>query len=259
MIPFKPLVSVFLAAFALSACTLAHAQSTPDTTPDQFVDIADEPRELEPLETLINYPEVARRSGLEGKVTLEALIGKDGRVDSVIILKSDYDIFKDAAIDAMKHEKFTPAMYNSTPLKVWITRTINFKLQDKSWFGNFKAIMGASKAQVLSTFQDVGNLDEVEKTDGIYLHAESPTGFSEGTHPESMDGIIGDSGLRQITVFYRCDNDNDFNATTSLWNINKFSGGNLLSANAEVEFPGMIMSIASNAKAKTLRVVLTSK
>ena len=34
-----------------------------------------------------------------------------------------------AAIDAMKRAKFTPARQNGTPLKVWITRTINFKLK----------------------------------------------------------------------------------------------------------------------------------
>jgi protein TonB len=100
-----------------------------DPSPDDFIDVSDEPHEVQQLEKLIVYPEVARRSGLEGKVVVQALIGKDGSVEKVDVLKADYDLFKDAAVDAMKKAKFTPARQNGTPLKVWITRTINFKLK----------------------------------------------------------------------------------------------------------------------------------
>jgi protein TonB len=100
-----------------------------DPSPDEFIDVSEEPEPIQPIEKLIQYPEVARRSGLEGKVTVQALIGKDGTVEKVEVLKSDYDLFKDAAIDAMKRAKFTPARQNGTPLKIWITRTINFKLK----------------------------------------------------------------------------------------------------------------------------------
>jgi periplasmic protein TonB len=100
-----------------------------DPDPGDFIDLSDEPHEIQPLEKLIVYPEVARRSGLEGKVTVQALINKDGSVDKVEVLKSEYDLFKDAAIEAMKKAKFTPARQNGTALKVWITRTINFKLK----------------------------------------------------------------------------------------------------------------------------------
>ncbi|HEY3874836.1 MAG TPA: energy transducer TonB [Candidatus Kapabacteria bacterium] len=99
-----------------------------DPSPDEFVDVSQEPTEIQPIEKLIQYPEVARRSGLEGSVTVQALIDVDGSVKKVEVLKSDYDIFKDAALAAMKRAKFTPARQNGTPLKVWITRKINFTL-----------------------------------------------------------------------------------------------------------------------------------
>jgi periplasmic protein TonB len=102
-----------------------------DPSPDEFVDVSQEPEPIQPIEKLIQYPEVAKRSGLEGSVTVEALIGKDGSVEKVNVIKSDYDLFKDAAIDAMKRAKFTPARQNGTPLKVWVTRKINFKLTNK--------------------------------------------------------------------------------------------------------------------------------
>ncbi len=96
---------------------------------DDFVDVSEEPTPIQPLEKLIEYPEIARRSGLEGNVSVSALIGKDGRVDSVVVLKSDYDIFKEAAINAMRKAKFTPARQNGTPLKVWTTTILHFKLK----------------------------------------------------------------------------------------------------------------------------------
>jgi protein TonB len=100
-----------------------------DPSPDDFIDVSEEPHEVQPIEKLIQYPEVARRSGLEGTVTVQALINTDGSVAKVEVLKSDYDLFKDAAIEAMKKAKFTPARQNGTPLKIWITRKIIFKLK----------------------------------------------------------------------------------------------------------------------------------
>lgn len=98
---------------------------------DEFVDVSEEPNPIEPIEKQIQYPEVAKRSGLEGKVVVQALIAKDGHVEKVDVLKSDYDVFKQAAVDAMMKAKFTPARQNGTPLRIWITRTINFKLTSR--------------------------------------------------------------------------------------------------------------------------------
>ena len=98
---------------------------------NDFVDVSDEPEPVVPIEKLIQYPEVAKRSGLEGKVIVQALIAKDGHVEKVDVLKSDYDVFKQAAVDAMMKAKFTPARQNGTPLRIWITRSIIFKLTNK--------------------------------------------------------------------------------------------------------------------------------
>jgi protein TonB len=98
---------------------------------DEFVDVSDEPEPVVPIEKLIQYPEVAKRSGLEGKVVVEALIAKDGHVEKVDVVKSDYDVFKQPAVDAILKAKFTPARQNGVPLRIWITRSIVFKLTNK--------------------------------------------------------------------------------------------------------------------------------
>lgn len=121
-------ILVISAIFLLCVSSRVIAQSAPDPSPDEFIDVSEEPHETIPLEKLVVYPDSAYRNGIEGNVTLQALIGKDGSVEKVEVLKSNYDIFKDAAINAMRREKFIPAKQNGTPIRIWITRTINFRL-----------------------------------------------------------------------------------------------------------------------------------
>ncbi len=127
-------ILVLCIVFVLSVSSRALAQSTNDSSSiasNTFVDVSREPQETVPLESLIHYPKAARRSGLEGKVTVQALIDKDGSVGKVEVVESSNDIFNHAALDAMKHAHFTPAMINATPLKIWITRIINFRLKNR--------------------------------------------------------------------------------------------------------------------------------
>ena len=119
--------SLFLSLICICLAISVRAQSN-NPSPNDFIDVQKEPIEDVPLEQLVVYPKIARDSGLEGTVTLEALIDTDGHVLKVSAIKSDYDIFKNAAIDAMKLETFSPAMQNGKSIKVWITRRINFRL-----------------------------------------------------------------------------------------------------------------------------------
>jgi TonB family protein len=95
---------------------------------DEFVEYTEEPKPTQNIQALVQYPEQAKRSNLEGKVTFSALIGKDGRVEKVTIDKADYDVFRQPVIDAVTKVRFTPARQNQTPVRVWYTQTVSFKL-----------------------------------------------------------------------------------------------------------------------------------
>ncbi|MFI5264606.1 MAG: energy transducer TonB [Candidatus Kapaibacterium sp.] len=95
---------------------------------DEFVEYTEEPKPTQNIQALVQYPEQAKRSNLEGKVTFSALIGKDGRVEKVTIDKADYDVFRQAVVDAVTKVRFTPARQNQTPVRVWYTQTVSFKL-----------------------------------------------------------------------------------------------------------------------------------
>src|SRR5579872_3622458 len=95
---------------------------------DEFIETTEEPKPTQNIQAIVQYPETARHGGLEGKVTFSALIGKDGRVEKVTIDKADYEVFKQPVIDAVMKVRFTPARQNQTPVRVWYTQTVSFKL-----------------------------------------------------------------------------------------------------------------------------------
>jgi len=72
------------------------------------------------------YPEMARLSGMTGKVWIQVLIGVDGVPIKAVVLKSDNEIFKQPAIDAAMKTIFSPAKNNETPVKVWFGITYTF-------------------------------------------------------------------------------------------------------------------------------------
>ena len=67
-------------------------------------------------------------SHVEGVVILEAVIGTDGRVDRVSVLRS-IPLLDQSAMDAVKEWEFTPTLMNGTPVPVIMTVSINFTLK----------------------------------------------------------------------------------------------------------------------------------
>ena len=95
----------------------------------EFVDVKEEPSPIVPIERLIVYPEQARKTNLEGKVVLDALISKTGEVIKVNILQSTDSIFNQPAINALMESRFTPARdEDMKPIALWVSRSIRFKL-----------------------------------------------------------------------------------------------------------------------------------
>jgi protein TonB len=76
------------------------------------------------------YPQIARISRVEGVVVLEAVIDARGGVDSVRVLRS-IPLLDQAALDAVRQWRFTPARLNGVAIPVVMTVTVNFSLQDR--------------------------------------------------------------------------------------------------------------------------------
>jgi len=71
------------------------------------------------------YPSIARSSGIEGNVVVEASIGLAGNVVATKVI-SGPKILRQAAVDALRRWKYQPAMLNGEPVTVQTTVTIQF-------------------------------------------------------------------------------------------------------------------------------------
>ena len=76
------------------------------------------------------YPPIAKQARIQGSVTLQALIAKDGTVQSLQVLSSQNPLLTPAAIDAVKNWVYQPTLLNDEPVAVATTVTVNFSLQD---------------------------------------------------------------------------------------------------------------------------------
>lgn len=74
------------------------------------------------------YPELARKAGVQGVVILEATTDVYGRVQSVRVLRS-VPLFDQAAIEAVRQWIYEPMIINGRPRPVTFTVTIIFQLK----------------------------------------------------------------------------------------------------------------------------------
>src|SRR5215831_4698133 len=91
----------------------------------EFVNVEELPEPITKVPP--DYPEIARASGTEGTVMLQALVGKDGKVKDVRVVKS-VPVLDDAAVKAVKQWVFKPALSNNKPVAVWVAVPVRFSL-----------------------------------------------------------------------------------------------------------------------------------
>ena len=82
------------------------------------------------LQSHINYPPMAAENNVQGKVVVQFVVDKTGRVGEVKVVRSvDKDLDREAARVCKSLPKFTPGRQNGQAVSVWYTLPVNFKLQ----------------------------------------------------------------------------------------------------------------------------------
>jgi protein TonB len=74
-----------------------------------------------------DYPIIARTTGTQGTVVIQAIIARDGRIESAHVL-SGPPLLQAAALDAVRSARYHPYLLNSQPTEVETTISINFRL-----------------------------------------------------------------------------------------------------------------------------------
>ena len=82
------------------------------------------------LASHINYPPMAAENGIQGRVVVQFVVDKTGRVGEVKLARSvDKDLDNEAVRVCKSLPKFTPGRQNGQPVSVWYTLPVTFKLQ----------------------------------------------------------------------------------------------------------------------------------
>ncbi|MFQ5627763.1 MAG: energy transducer TonB [bacterium] len=78
----------------------------------------------------LEYPEIARKAGIEGRVIVNVLVATNGRIEDTKILKSlGHSGCDEAAVKAIRSVRWKPAKQRDRPVKVWVGIPVIFKLK----------------------------------------------------------------------------------------------------------------------------------
>jgi protein TonB len=116
------------AAITIPGATLAPPPppAPPPQQPFRLHSGIEPPRKIVNVEPL--YPPLAQAARQQGVVILETVIDAQGAVETVRVLRG-YPLLDQAAVDAVKRWRFTPARLNGQPVPVVMTVTVNFFLR----------------------------------------------------------------------------------------------------------------------------------
>jgi periplasmic protein TonB len=79
------------------------------------------------------YPEDAKKAGIEGAVILKILVNKEGNVRKAVVTnRTDGSVaMEQAAVNAVKQWTFKPATIKKQPVEMWVSIPFKFKLAEK--------------------------------------------------------------------------------------------------------------------------------
>lgn len=82
------------------------------------------------LSTHINYPTMAMENNIQGRVIVQFVVEKTGKIGEVKVVRSvDRDLDKEAVRVCKSLPDFIPGKMNGQAVAVWYTLPVNFKLQ----------------------------------------------------------------------------------------------------------------------------------
>lgn len=77
----------------------------------------------------IEYPEMARRAHLEGRVVIQFIVDEKGRVVDPVVLKGVHPMLDEAALKALRQVQFTPGRQRTKPVPVRMSLPVMFRLR----------------------------------------------------------------------------------------------------------------------------------
>lgn len=100
---------------------------------DYFVVVEDMPEligGLASIQSEIEYPETAKRAGIEGRVYIQFIVNEEGQVEDPRVIRGIGGGADEAALEAVKKAEFNPGLQRGEPVRVQYSLPVVFRLPD---------------------------------------------------------------------------------------------------------------------------------
>jgi len=82
------------------------------------------------LQKKVNYPEMARKAGIEGRVVIQFIVNENGEVEDPHVIRGIGGGCDKEALRVVKEAKFKPGRQRGEPVRVQFSLPITFRLQN---------------------------------------------------------------------------------------------------------------------------------
>jgi len=82
------------------------------------------------LQECVNYPEMARKAGIEGRVIVQFIVNENGKVENPVVVRSIGGGADEEALRCVKKAEFKPGMQRGKPVRVQYSLPVVFRLQN---------------------------------------------------------------------------------------------------------------------------------
>ena len=93
-------------------------------------------REVEPsaypgftVADFVEYPELAKEAGIEGRVIIAAFINTQGITEHIYLVKGVFESLDKEALNAVKQSRWIPAKQRGKKIGIWVNIPVSFKLR----------------------------------------------------------------------------------------------------------------------------------
>jgi bla regulator protein blaR1 len=142
-IPMTTTRRIFVAAsccvVALATCTTALALRTDVAAPAQAASESQQPKKISISSNVMSglkisgenptYPKEARAKKIQGAVVIDAIIGKDGAIKNLHVVKSPSKSLSESALKAVRTWRYQPYHLNGEPVEVNTTINVVYNLE----------------------------------------------------------------------------------------------------------------------------------
>ncbi|MEQ8524948.1 M56 family metallopeptidase [Gracilimonas sp.] len=88
---------------------------------------------MKALQAKTEYPEMARRAGIEGRVTVQFIVNEQGEVENAKVVRGIGGGADEEALRVVKETQFEPGVQRGKPVRVQYALSINFKLESSDF------------------------------------------------------------------------------------------------------------------------------